>query len=51
MANDPQIGNSGDDQAGIPRWVYVLGLVALLVIILFAIIHFSFGGPMGHGMQ
>ena len=30
MANDPQIGNTGDDQAGIPRWVYVLGLVAFL---------------------
>ena len=50
VANEPQTDNLGDDEAGIPRWVYVLGIMALLVIILFAIIHFSFGS-MGHGMQ
>lgn len=36
---------------GIPRWVYVLGIIAIVVIILFIIIHFSFGGAMGDGMQ
>ena len=50
MADDPVIGDSSDNEPGIPRWIVVLGIIALVVIILFVIIHFSFGGPMGHGM-
>lgn len=51
MAEDSPIRDSNDDDVGIPRWVYVLGIIAIVVIILFIIIHFSFGGPMSHGMQ
>ena len=51
MADDSPIRDSNDDEAGIPRWVYVLGIIAIVVIVLFVILHFSFGGPMGHGMQ
>ena len=50
MADDSPIPDSNDDEAGIPRWVYVLGIIAIVVIVLFVILHFSFGGPMGHGM-
>jgi hypothetical protein len=35
----------------IPLWVYVLGIIAIVEIVLFIILHFSFGGPMGHGMK
>ena len=51
MADESPRRDSNDDEAGIPRWVYVLGIIALVLILLFVILHFSFGGPMGHGMQ
>ena len=43
--------DSQDDNVGLPRWVYALGIIAVVVIVLFAILHFSFGGPMSHGMR
>lgn len=46
MAEDSPIPDSNDDEPGeIPRWVYMLGIIAIVVIIVFIIIHFSFGGP------
>ena len=42
---DP-IRDSNDDDVGIPRWVRALGIIAVVVIVLFAILHFSFGGPL-----
>ena len=51
MTDDSPIRDSNDDDEGIPRWVFVLGIIAIVVIVLFVILHFSFGGPMGHGMQ
>ena len=38
MAEDSPIRDSNDDDVGIPRWVYVLGIIAIVVIILFIII-------------
>lgn len=51
MADESPIRDSNDDKAGIPRWVYVLGIITLVVIVLFVILHFSFSGPMDHGTQ
>ena len=49
MPEGSPIRDSHDDETGIPRWLYVLGIIAIVVIVLFVILHFSFGGPMGHG--
>jgi hypothetical protein len=51
MADVPPVHNSNGDDAGMPRWLNVFGIIAIVVIVLFVILHFSFGGPMGHGMQ
>ena len=32
-----------------PRWVYVFGIIALVVIVLFVILHLAGGGFRGHG--
>jgi hypothetical protein len=39
----------GDDEHHTPRWVKVFGIVALLFVLLFAIVHLLGGGFRGHG--
>ena len=51
MAEIPPIDDSNGDDAGIPSWLYVLGLIAVILIVLFLVMHFIFDGPMGHGMH
>ena len=51
MAEIPPVHDSHGDDAGIPRWLDVLGLIAVIFIVLFLVMHFIFGGPMGHGME
>jgi hypothetical protein len=42
-------GDSGNDQdAGTPGWVKVFGIIALVVVVLFAVTMFM-RGPGGHG--
>ncbi|MFN2565898.1 MAG: hypothetical protein ABR499_12955 [Gemmatimonadaceae bacterium] len=49
MANPPRYPDSGDDTSSTPRWVKVFGIIALVVVVLFAIL-MSTGGPGGrHG--
>ena len=53
MADPPPYPGSGavpdeESSAGMPRWVKVLGIVALLVLLLFVILHVAFGGFGGH---
>lgn len=38
-----------DDEHQTPRWVKVFGIVALLFVLLFAIVHLLGGGFRGHG--
>lgn len=38
-----------DDEHYTPRWVKVFGIVALLFVLLFAIVHLLGGGFRGHG--
>ena len=50
MAEPPTYPDSdgGDPAAGMPRWVKVLGGIALILILLFVILHLTFGGLRGH---
>jgi len=53
-SNDPEAKDraaidSEDESA--PRWVKVLGIVALVVIVIVVIIHLAGGGLHGHSMQ
>jgi hypothetical protein len=55
MADIPPIpdssGDIGDDDPGTPRWVYVLGIIAIVLVLLFVIMHLTVGGFGGHGVQ
>jgi hypothetical protein len=33
---------------GTPRWVYMFGIVALLLVLLFVVLHLTGGAPGGH---
>ena len=49
-----EVGTSRARPPGLPRWVKVFGIIALVLILLVVILHLtgnSLGGPMGHGMQ
>ena len=50
MSDLPPLNESNDDDAGMPRWLYVLGIIAVILIVVFLAMHFIFGGPMRHGM-
>lgn len=45
MTNPP----SDDDEHETPRWVKVFGIVALVLVLLFALLHLLGGGFRGHG--
>lgn len=47
--SDPSIAPDSDSDTGsTPRWVKVLGLSAVVIVLLFVILHLTFGGPGGH---
>jgi hypothetical protein len=37
-----------DDDTGTPRWVYVSGAIAIVLVLLFVILHLAGGGFKGH---
>lgn len=45
---DPGAGPDEEANAGAPRWVKVLGIIALFLALLFVILHLAFGGFGGH---
>jgi len=47
MADPPSYRDSADD-TGPPRWVYAFGIIGILLILLFAVLHFAGGGLVGH---
>ena len=51
MAEIPPVHDSNGDDAGVPRRLYVVGLIAIILVVLFLAMHFIFGGPMGHGIE
>ena len=46
----PYLDSNGDtgDETGTPRWVYVFGLIAIVLVLLFVILHLTGGGLGGH---
>ena len=47
MADPPPYPDTGDD-TGTPRWVKILGIIALVVLLLVVIVMLTGGGPGGH---
>jgi hypothetical protein len=45
-ATDPEASAS---PPGVPMWVKALGIVALLLVLLYVILHLTGLSPMGHG--
>ncbi len=41
-------GDAGDDTGSTPRWVYVFGIIASVLVLLFVILHLTGGGLGSH---
>jgi hypothetical protein len=39
---------TGDENTGTPRWVKVFGIIAVVLLLLFVILHLTGGGLGGH---
>lgn len=48
MTDVPPPLNSDDDIAGTPRWVKVFGIIVIILVVLFAILHLTGHGLGGH---
>lgn len=46
--DDTGAGAGSAPAAGMPRWVKALGLAALVLVVLFAVLHLTFGGLRDH---
>jgi hypothetical protein len=40
--------DTGDETPGTPRWVKMFGIVAIILVLLFVILHLIGRGPGGH---
>ena len=49
LPSDEGRGDDATSTIGPPRWVKVMGLIALVVILIFVVIMLLGGGPGGHG--
>ncbi len=38
----------GSSEESTPRWVYVFGIIAIVLVLLFVILHLAGGGLVGH---
>jgi hypothetical protein len=47
-SGDSGVGSDDESTAGVPRWVKALSVFALLIVLLFVILHLAFGGFRGH---
>ena len=47
MADEPPDSNSHGD-TGTPRWVYVFGIIVIVLVLLFVILHLTGGGLGDH---
>jgi hypothetical protein len=41
-------GDTGDDATGPPRWVYVFGIIFIVLVLVFVILHLTGRGLGGH---
>jgi hypothetical protein len=60
MADSPRSGHAGDppdprvgrtSSAGAPRWVKVFGIVGLVLVVLFAVLHLTGNSLGGHDLH
>jgi hypothetical protein len=47
-ADDTEAGSDLDSSAGTPLWVKVFGIIALVLVLLFIILHLTGRGMSGH---
>lgn len=47
--DDNDVGLDRGVAPGTPRWVYIFGIIAFAVVVLFVILHLTGGGFRGHG--
>lgn len=40
----PDPDSTGDDTTSTPRWVYVFGIIGIVLVLLFVILHLTGGG-------
>ena len=40
--------DTGYDTTSTPRWVYVFGIIAIVLVLLFVVLHLTGGGLVGH---
>ena len=48
MVDAPPDPDTDGEAGGAPRWVKVFGIIALVLALLFVILHLAFGGLMRH---
>ena len=44
----PENGSDGESSAGTPRWVYVFGIIAIILVLVFVVLHLTGHGLGGH---
>lgn len=47
-SNDAETGSVSDLAPGVPRWVYAIGIIALIIVGTIIILHLTGGGFGGH---
>lgn len=45
---DRRVGPTHHSATGTPRWVKVFGIIGIVVVVLFVILHLVGSGPRGH---
>ena len=45
---DPDLDHPGDADPGTPRWVIVFGVVGVVLLLAFLVLHLAGLGPRGH---
>ena len=49
LPSNPDSKGDTDDETGTPRWVKVCGIIAILLVLLFVVLHLTGLSPAGHG--
>jgi hypothetical protein len=49
--SDPPSDHDSDGDVGTPRWVKALGISAIVIVLLFVILHLAFGGFGSHSSR
>ena len=47
--DDRGVGLDRDSPPSAPPWVYAFGIIAIVLVLLFVVLHLTGNSPMGHG--